>query len=291
MKYLLLLLILFQLPQRPANYVTDEDEILAQWEEDALNEKLRAFEESTTTQIFVLVAKSLHGQDIEELSKKIFNKWGIGQKDKDNGVLIAIFVDNRAQRIQVGYGLESTLPSSLLTEIQEDFMNPQFKEGNYYRGIDAGIDQLIYYSSHTYTPKSPNYDLWVIIAWIAGVSVILFAINMFLLRKLKGRPKKRWKMTIIAILFLFVPLMIPVAAEYFQLNYSELFLTPPLAGAFALLLMTFVAGDKEGSKADYDDDDYYQRRMYDKRSEPDSDDRFDGGGGGSSDSGGSTSKW
>lgn len=291
MKHLLLLLLFFQLPEKPDNYVTNDENILMKWQEDELNGKLRDFEKKTSTQLFVYVAKSLRGKNIEQYSKDIFNKWGIGQESKNNGILIAIFIDDREQRIQVGSGLESTLPSSLLSEIQEEQMNPNFREREYHKGIDAGIDKLIYYSNHAYEPKSANHELWVTVGWIFGVSVVLVIINLALLKSRKSPRKRTTKLTVIAILFLFVPLLGPAAVEYFQLDLSELFLIPPLAGALALLLMTVVTGDKEGSKADYDGDDYHQRRMYDKRSEPDSDDRFSGGDGGSSDGGGSSSKW
>lgn len=291
MKFFLILLLLFQFPQKPSNYVTDEDDILAEWQKTELNKKLKAFEESTSTQLFVYVANSLHGKNLEEYSKEIFNTWGIGQAGKDNGVLMAIFINDREQRIQVGLGLESTLPSSLISEIQEDYMNPEFREARYYKGIDAGIDQLIYYSSHKYEPKSANYDLWVTVGWIFGVSVVLVIINLVLLKKRNTSRKRGTKLTLFAVAFLLLPLLGPAAVEMFDLNFPQLFLYPPIVGAMALFMLTVVTSDKDGYKGDHEPDDHYQRRIYNRRDDSDSDDSFSGGGGGSSDSGGSSSKW
>lgn len=126
MKYFLFLLLLFPwpangqgFPQKPENYVTIFDpfyrneSFLSKQEEELLKAKLRAFEDSTSNQLFVYLTYTLLGKNLEDHSREIFNTWGIGQKGKDNGILIAIFVNDRRYRIQVGYGLEATLPSDL----------------------------------------------------------------------------------------------------------------------------------------------------------------------------------
>lgn len=94
MKYFICILLLYpvfvngqkdwwkEFPTKPTNYVTDEADLLTQQEEKLLNSKLRAFEDSTSNQLFIYLASSLHGKNLEDYSKKIFNTWGIGKKIK-----------------------------------------------------------------------------------------------------------------------------------------------------------------------------------------------------------------
>ncbi|MEI9918142.1 MAG: TPM domain-containing protein [Bacteroidota bacterium] len=292
MKYLLFIPLLFQFfPDKPTNYVTDPEDILSLYEEAQLNDRLKAFEDSTSNQIFVFIDKRMHAGSIEDQTKKIFNKWGIGQKDKNNGVLIAIFVDDREHRIQVGYGLEQALPPSLCLEILDEDMAPEFKEGHYYMGIKAGVDQLIYYTKHEYVPGDPNKTLWIAVFVAFAINTLFAVVNLSSLKKFTKAPKKRKRYTILVFVFLLVPLLAP--AVYLALHSTNGILLSllPFAGALASVLLCMTISDKDSKNNDFETDDYYQRRMYDRRTESSSDDSFDGGGGGSSGDGGASSKW
>lgn len=166
MKYLILLLLLIPVlvngqnfPLKPKNYVTRFDPsysknfALTQQEEDLLNAKLRAFEESTGIQLFIYI--TLHGpiKAKETLAQQIFNAWGIGQKDKDNGALIAIFTSDQ-EFVVVGRGLDSILNYDTYMEILDEEMTTHFQDKNFYQGIDAGIDKLVHYSKNQYEPPS-----------------------------------------------------------------------------------------------------------------------------------------
>ncbi|HRI80014.1 MAG TPA: TPM domain-containing protein [Cyclobacteriaceae bacterium] len=261
-------------PEKPVNYVTDLEHILSDREASALNAKLRAFEDSTSNQIFIYLAKNLNGENLEDYSQTIFNQWGIGQKDKNNGVLIAIFINDRKFRIQVGYGLEKALPSDLTLQIQDEEMGPHFKERDYYEGVDAGIDKLIYYTRHEYTPPGP-FDYLIVPAIAAYcISFLFFIINVLSIRKWKNQPKRRKKNMIALIIFMLIPAL----------------------GTIVLIGLCLVINDKSESQYVNETDDAYERRMrYDRdkssSSSSDSSDSFDGGGGGSSGSGGSSSSW
>ena len=190
MKYVIITLLLFPLlasgqknwwegfPKKPDNYVTDQQDILSQQEKDLLNAKLLAFEDSTSNQLFIYLAKGLNGKNLEDYSKEIFNTWGIGQKDKNNGILIAIFIDDRVYRIQVGSGLEVALPSQLTLQIQDDEMAPHFKKTNFYAGIDAGVDRLIYYSKHEYEPPGAIEQLMIPLAGSHSIG-LLFSSSIY----------------------------------------------------------------------------------------------------------------
>ncbi len=94
---------------------------------------------------------TLGDEPIEEVSYDIAKKNGIGQKGKDNGVLVLIAKDDRQMRIEVGYGLEGVLPDILAGQIIRKEMIPHFKEGDYAGGIQAGVDAIILATKHEYT--------------------------------------------------------------------------------------------------------------------------------------------
>ncbi len=132
-----------QIPEKPWGYVTDATETLSESEISALNTKLREFEDETTHQIFVLVAPSLEGKDVFTTTFETAERWGIGRQGKDNGVLIALFLDDRKLRIEVGYGLEGAIPDAFANRVIQETMVPRLKDGEVYYAIFAATDRLI----------------------------------------------------------------------------------------------------------------------------------------------------
>lgn len=108
-----------------------------------LEAKLKAFEDSTSNQVLVLIMKSLDGKDLEDFSMEIADSLKIGQKGKDNGVILLFFMDEHKDRIEVGYGLEPVLTDAVSQWILDKEVKPRFKEEKYYEGIDAAIDKII----------------------------------------------------------------------------------------------------------------------------------------------------
>jgi uncharacterized protein len=123
-------------PDRPSAYVIDLAGVINDNVEATLNGYLRELEEKTTSQMVVLSIDSLEGESIEDLSISIaHDKWRLGQKGKDNGVLLLVAIQERKYRIEVGYGLEGVLPDSLAGSIGRQYMVPYFKKGDYSTGI------------------------------------------------------------------------------------------------------------------------------------------------------------
>lgn len=122
--------------------VTDEAEILSAEVRRSLNERLKAHEERTGDQIVVLTLHTLGGESIEEYAVRVFETWKLGQRGKDNGVLVIVVPDDRRMRIEVGYGLEPTLTDLLAGRIIRNVMTPRFKAGDYNGGIDAGVQAI-----------------------------------------------------------------------------------------------------------------------------------------------------
>lgn len=307
MKYLFFLILLFPLfansqgfPKKPTNYVTTFDPFytnksyLGKKQEEALNAKLRAFEDSTSNQLFIYITGSLFGKDLEDHSREIFNTWGIGQKDKNNGILIAIFIEDRSYRIQVGYGLEAALPSDLCKQIQDEHMRPHFKKRDYYEGIQAGVDQLIFYSRHEYKPPTAFEQMKIPIIVTLLVGLVLLIINLSSLKKWSNQPKRKQKYLILGILFLVIPMILAIVINSFQTEAHYLMI-PILLGSFAELLLCVVINDKGEVRYDYESDAAYERRMREQASREssssDSSSDSGSGGGGSSGSGGSSSSW
>ncbi|HTY38141.1 MAG TPA: TPM domain-containing protein [Bacteroidota bacterium] len=128
-----------QLQQRVTDFTNTLN--FNQWR--ALESRLKQFEDSTSTQVAIVMVNSLEGDAIEDFSMRIFEKNKLGQKGKDNGVLVLVAKADHKARIEVGYGLEGALTDALTTQIREREMNPRFRSGDFYGGLDATITAII----------------------------------------------------------------------------------------------------------------------------------------------------
>ncbi|HOQ41393.1 MAG TPA: YgcG family protein [Smithellaceae bacterium] len=123
--------------------VTDNAQILSDETRKAVTANLKAHEEKTTNQIAVLTVPTLEGVSIEEYAVTVFNTWKLGQKGKDNGVLLIVAPKDRKLRIEVGYGLEGTMTDGIAGSIIRNAITPFFKNNDYDRGIDEGVRAII----------------------------------------------------------------------------------------------------------------------------------------------------
>lgn len=123
--------------------LTDLTGTLTREQSGALERKLRAFEERKGTQLAVLMLPSTAPEDIAQYSIRVAEAWKVGRKRTDDGVIVVMAKEDRAVRIEVGYGLEGALPDVLAHRITDQVMVPFFREGRYADGIDAGVDRII----------------------------------------------------------------------------------------------------------------------------------------------------
>jgi uncharacterized protein len=130
-------------PAAPRDYVIDLAGVIDDSSKARLNALLLELEQKTTAQVLVLTVQSLDGQSVEEFAFNTKEKWKLGQKGKDNGVLIIVAVKDRKYRIEVGYGLESVLPDSLVGSIGREYFVPYFRRGDYSSGIYSGTVAVI----------------------------------------------------------------------------------------------------------------------------------------------------
>ncbi|MEM8319264.1 TPM domain-containing protein [Morganella morganii] len=123
--------------------VTDTAGLLTAGERSSIEHKLNALREQTGTQIAVLTVNTTGSRDIESYAEKVFNQWRLGRINIDDGILLLVASDDRAMRIEVGYGLEGAVSDAVANRILKDYFIPNFKMGNYAGGINDTVDALI----------------------------------------------------------------------------------------------------------------------------------------------------
>ena len=134
----------FQIPDKPKNEtsVYDYINLLPAGQKNALEQKLIRYSDSTSTQIVIAIIASTEGENINYLGANWGQKWGIGQGDKDNGVLVLLARNDRRIAINTGYGTEGNLTDAMSKRIIENIILPQFRQDDYYGGLDKGADAI-----------------------------------------------------------------------------------------------------------------------------------------------------
>jgi uncharacterized protein len=139
-------------PAAPQSWVNDYAGVFSSAEVSALDRKLGEFEARTSTQIFVVTLDDNGGYPASDLGPRIGEQWGIGQEGKDNGLLILMDMQDRDVFISTGYGLEEYVPDVIASRIVRNEIVPNFKNGNYYEGIDKATDVMISLLDGKFTP-------------------------------------------------------------------------------------------------------------------------------------------
>jgi uncharacterized protein len=131
------------IPELWGLHVHDEAHMLTQQTVDQLETQLKVYEDSTSNQIAILIISSLEGEILEEYTLKVAEKWKLGNKEKDNGALLLIAVDDHKMRIETGIGLEGVLTDAVSNRIIRNEIAPAFRKSNYDEGVIAGINAII----------------------------------------------------------------------------------------------------------------------------------------------------
>jgi uncharacterized protein len=138
----------------PPKLVNDAAGVLSSEDIARLEAKLVAYDDSTSTQVAIVLIKTLNDYPIEEYALKLFRAWGIGNKKTNNGVLIIAAIEDRKIRIEVGYGLEGAVPDIIANQIIRSDIQPNFRSGNYYEGLAAASESIIKAAAGEY--KAPE---------------------------------------------------------------------------------------------------------------------------------------
>lgn len=170
-------------PMSPPRLVNDFAGILAPNQVRHLEQKLVNFDDSSSSQIVVLIVKSLNGLTKEEFADQVGEKWGVGQKGKNNGIVLLVkpkYGNDRGQaRISVGYGLEGVIPDAIATRIYNNEMVPYFKADDYFSGIDRATTTLISlakgeFTADQYKKKSGGSPIGFLVPIIIIIIIIMF---------------------------------------------------------------------------------------------------------------------
>lgn len=168
-------------PPNPPRLVNDYTGTLTSSQIATLEHKLVAYNDSTSTQILVMLVDDLQGYSIEQYATEIGHSWGVGQKDKGNGLVILVKPKKGDERGQVnispGYGIEEYVTDATGKIIIEKEMIPAFKENDYYTGIDNAVNVIMdlcsgKFSQDEYT-SDDDFPLWLIILIIIVIAIIL----------------------------------------------------------------------------------------------------------------------
>ena len=123
--------------------LTDLTKTLTAEQQAALEQTLRAFETKKGTQIAVLIVPTTKPEEIEQYALRVVESWKLGRKKVDDGALLLIAKDDRTLRIEVGYGLEGVLNDATAKRIVSDVITPPLRQGNYFGGVSAGVEQMM----------------------------------------------------------------------------------------------------------------------------------------------------
>src|SRR5690606_36558199 len=134
----------YEIPPKPTvqTSVYDYINLLTPTQKSSLETKLVRYADSTSTQIVCIIISSTNGEDISLLGAEWGQKWGIGQKGEDNGIVITLAKDDRMVDINTGYGIEYRITDLMAERIINRIMIPEFKNGNFYAGLDKGSDAI-----------------------------------------------------------------------------------------------------------------------------------------------------
>ena len=131
------------MPPKPAGYFNDYAGVVSKEAASRFNEQLAQFERDTSDQVVVAVFPKMESDsDIADYTQRVAQAWGVGQKERRNGVVLFVFIQDRKMFIQVGYGLEGALPDATAFDITERRIKPLFRAGNYEAGLATGIDLI-----------------------------------------------------------------------------------------------------------------------------------------------------
>ena len=170
------------IPDRPDSWVTDKAGILSSQEKRYLDEMLKDVQERSSNQIFVAIfTKIPDGHYLEDFVNRMYEKWRPGLKENDNGIIMAIFIQDRKIRIEVGYGLEDVITDAQSGAVIRNQIAPSFKKGQYYEGILNALQVLIPAAEGKYEipVDDPGSAKGINIEWIIWLVFIIIILSRF----------------------------------------------------------------------------------------------------------------
>jgi uncharacterized protein len=132
-----------EVPPPPTQWFTDKAGLVGPTEGDLLNRKLEQFEQSSGAQFIIYIFPSLENESLEDFTIRCVERWKVGQKKYDNGLVLFVFAQEKKIRVEVGYGLEGTITDAFSSRVIREYLAPAFQQGQYGRGLSAAADAII----------------------------------------------------------------------------------------------------------------------------------------------------
>jgi uncharacterized protein len=168
----------------PPRLVNDFAKVLNKQQNDALEYKLRRYNDSTSSEVSIVLIRSTGPYDIAQYAYELGERWGIGKKDKNNGLLLLVAVTDRKVNISTGYGMEPVVPDAAAHRIIEDYLKPQFRNNNYYAGLDEATTVIFKLATGEFKADaiakgsgSPGAGSWMFVIFLVLVFVIFPALK------------------------------------------------------------------------------------------------------------------
>jgi uncharacterized protein len=171
------------IPPAPKEYFNDYAHVVSPATAGQLNQKLADFERQTSSQIVVAVYPKMQSDSsIEDYTVRVAQSWKVGRKEKDNGAVLFVFVQDRKMYVQVGYGLEGALPDAMAKRIIENEIKPRFRNGDFDGGLTAGVNAILAATRGEYrgTGQTVGDLRRVVTSGQLGVGAILFLLLIVL---------------------------------------------------------------------------------------------------------------
>jgi uncharacterized protein len=165
---------------QPRGNVNDYAGILSPAERKSLEDRTVELRQKTGAQLAVVILQSLEGGQIDDFTNKLFAKWGVGQKGKNNGVMLLVAIRDRKARIEVGYGLEPILPDALAGRVLDEELFPAFKQQRYAQGLTQAVSRIagIVERGEPAAPEARRgempHGIWVVVTVLAVFAALGF---------------------------------------------------------------------------------------------------------------------
>jgi len=168
------------IPPAPERYFNDYANVVSSATAAELNQTLERFERETSSQVVVAIYPKMQSESsIEDYTVRVAHSWGVGQKGKDNGAVLFVFIQDRKMYLQVGYGLEGALPDALAKRIIENEIKPHFRKGDFDGGLRAGVAAILQATQGEYkgtgrtASEGGRIPVWLF-APVIGLLILIF---------------------------------------------------------------------------------------------------------------------
>lgn len=208
-----------------AGHVANPDDVIDAEHADQIERLLTRLEADKGVQVAVVAVADIESPaDVFDFAHQLFDLWGIGDRDRDNGLLVLLVRDQRTVRMHTGYGLEGLLPDLLCHRIEQQFMKPSFKAGQYGEGLLLGlteVDRLVRdpaAAAQGVASVPAQTDAWPVMRWVLSVPIALMGLMLFAVRAMRGYFSRDST----------DPALPPVSMRHSRLSWLACFVVVPL---------------------------------------------------------------